>query len=280
MRSVFRYMLPLLLLLGGCYDRHSSGGDRSTIPVTNTSLSKLRTLASGGCYEVHSDIICAGRITTTTKEGNFYRTLYLEDDGGAVEVLLGLYDADAIYPEGLYVALRLNGLAVMLDDGVVQVGLPPTSYEQRPRELESQQLIDQHLLRSNSVDLITPLQCAVGELSESMCGRLVALSRLRYAPLVEGEATQLVGMCRFEDSDAGVVYSDVSEYANFATESIPNGEVTICGILSYEYVGDASGECFVVKPRRLSDYFMVRNTSTNSCQNLSTVAISSRSSGE
>lgn len=280
MSSLIRYILPLLLLFGGCSDRGGEGDGDASLPLSNTSLATLRTLAVGGCFRIDREIVCEGRVTTTTAEGNFYRTLFVEDESGGVEILLGLYDADATYPEGLYVVLQLYGTAVMVKNGVVQVGLPPTSYDDEPREMESQVVIDKHILRGDSVVPIEPKRCGIEELSESMCGTLVCVSGLRYAPIVEDEKSLLSGMCRFVDSEGAMLYSYVSEYANFATEPIPDGEVAICGILSYEYVGEVSQHYFVVTPRRLSDYFMVANTSTSSFQNLSTVEISKRSSGE
>jgi hypothetical protein len=280
MRSIWRYLLSVLLLLGGCYDRSKEGGTDLVLPRANASLTSLRTLASGGCHEICYDIVCAGRVTTSTRDGNFYRTLYIEDESGGAELLLGLYDMDTLYPEGLYVVLKLNGLAVDVRNGVVRVGLPPTSHDDSLREMESRVVIDRHLLRSESVESVEPMECEIGELKESMCGRLVRIAGLRYSPPVEMERTTLLGECPFANSDGTVIYSRVSEYANFATEPIPDGEVAICGILSYEHIGEISCHSFVVVPRRYADYFTARNTSTSSCQNLSTVAISKRSSGE
>lgn len=284
MRSVCRYLLSVLLLFGGCYDKGSDGdkdvGEAPAIPVVNASLATLRNLASGGCYEIDYDLVCAGRVTTSTREGNFYRTLYIEDESGGVELLLGLYDTDTLYPEGLYVVLQLNGMAVDIENEVVRVGLPPASYDDSPREMESKVVIDRHLFRSDSVVEIKPTECVVDGLHVGLCGRFVSVAGLRYAPPVEVERTTLSGKCPFANNEGNMIYSSVSEYASFATEPIPDGEVTICGVLSYEYVGEISRHCFVLTPRRYSDYFTVRNTSISSCQNLSTVAISKRSSGE
>ena len=137
MRNFKPLLLLLLLLFGSCYDRHSEPQAEPLPMVANVQIEQLRQLCANGCYNVVSDIICVGRVTSSDREGNFYRSMFIEDETGAIEIKLGTYNIEAQYPIGLMVAVDLNGCAIMLNNDILQVGLPPQSFDTAPREFEA-----------------------------------------------------------------------------------------------------------------------------------------------
>ena len=58
----------------------------------NCDISQLYQLCQGGCHTISSDIVCVGRVTSSDSEGNFYRSMFVEDSTAAVEILLGTYN--------------------------------------------------------------------------------------------------------------------------------------------------------------------------------------------
>ena len=245
----FKALLTLLLLLfGSCYDRH---GEHSTEPFeakANAQIKAVRQLCANGCYNIVSDIVCVGRVTTSDREGNFYRSMFVEDETEAIEIKLGTYNIEAQYPVGLMVALRLRGCAAMVKDDILQVGLPPQSFDSAPREFEAQEVIDQHIVRSNSVEKIAPLVLDIPSLDTSLCGRFVRISGLTFTPLDNNS-----GYYRFIDSEERTAFAYISPYANFSDTAIPTTTTTIQGILYYESVGGGMGRQFVIKPRFADD---------------------------
>jgi hypothetical protein len=153
------------------------------------------------------------------------------------------------------VSLRLKGTALIIENGVMQMGLPPQSFDTSPRELEAQAVIDYHIVRSNSIEPIVPTLCDIATLNPALCGRFVSVETLHHEPLTEeGEESILAGYHRFVDKQGGVIYTNVSSYADFAEMEIPATELSIQGILYHEAIGKNSEKHFVIKPRFADDF--------------------------
>lgn len=241
MRLFISILLLGVLAFSGCYDNHKATLPQDEELVLNCKIGELRQHCNNGCYTVVSDFVCVGRVTSSDKDGNFYRSLFIEDETGSVELLLGSYNLHTQYPLGLEVALYLKGMAIALNKGVVQVGLPPQSHDSSPREMEAQEVIDKHLIRSEKIVEAEPLELDIASLDTSLCGRLVRVGNISHLSI--GEEREYY---RFEDNDKRAIFVYVSNYSSFA---IPLNINTITGILLYESVGMGIGEHFVIKPR-------------------------------
>jgi hypothetical protein len=213
----------------------------------NSTIGQLRQLCEKECYNITSDIVCVGRVTSSDRDGNFYRSITIEDESGGVEVKLGIYNIASQYPVGLMVALHLNSTAIMVENGVVQVGLPPQRFDSSPREMEAQEVIDRHIIRSNSIEQVEPLLCDIDDLDLSLCGRFVRVENLSYTPLTE----QKTEYYRLTDNEDRVIFLFVSAYSNFANLKMPTTHLLIQGVLYHEAVGE--GRQFVIKPRCADD---------------------------
>lgn len=252
MKRIASLFVILSLLLSGCYNEHNCPPAEDDAPRATLDIALLRTICQNGCVVVDSAIVCEGRVTSSDFERNFYGTLVVEDASGGVEVKLGTYSTANRYPVGLKVSLCLKGTALMLENGVVQIGLPPQSFDSSPREMGSQVVVDRHIIRSLSVEDVEPLSCNISSLNLEMCGRLVEVANLRHAPLADDEVS-LAGYHRFEDADGNAIFTNISPYATFADEPLPDSEITLCGILYRDVVSEDMGEQFVIKPRSKDD---------------------------
>ena len=253
MRRFAAVLIVVAMVLGGCYNRHDEPSAPEFTTQASCKIAQLRELCSEGCTVVTEERVCVGRITSSDLEGNFYRSIIVEDESGGVEVKVGGYNLATPYPVGLMVALHLNGSALMIENGVVQMGLPPQSYDSSPRELALQAVIDQHIVRSNSVVGLTPHLCDIPSLEEALCGRFVRIEGLHYAPLTNEEEVERGEYLRFVDSNENAIFLYISSYAEFAEMEIPTSEVTIQGILYHQPVGMDIGRQFVIKPRFKDD---------------------------
>ena len=256
MRCLLPIISALLLLLGGCTPSNNLGGASEELSA-NCTVATLRQWCQNGCYTVNSDMVCVGRVTSSDRAGNFYRTLVIEDDTGGVELLLGTYNIASQYPIGLQVYLCLEGLAVAVEGEVVQVGLPPQSFDSSPRELESQVVIDEHLVRSTSVEAVEPMRCDLSALNASLCGRFVEFENLLHAPLEGVEESEYY---RLVDEGGNAIFLHISSYADFAGLKLPLSELSVKGILYHESVGMGIGRQFVVKPRSKDDISISNST--------------------
>ena len=245
-------LILILLILSSCYDSHKEIQVPEFADSDNCDISQLQECCRDGIYLVTTDMICVGRITSSDQEGNFYRSIVVEDGSGGAEIKIGTYNSAVQYPIGLEVELHLNGTALMFENGVMQVGLPPHSYDSSPREMEAQAVIDKHIIRTNSVEPTQPLLCDIASLDASVCGRFVAIDNLCYTPLEE-ENSSLAEYARFMDDDGHCLFLYVSPFANFSIGELPTTKVYVQGILYRESVGLGIGEQFVIKPRFKDD---------------------------
>ena len=251
-RAILHIFALFALVLSGCYDSHTE----PLLPIfdeqDNCDIAELQALSQNGCYDVIHDMVCVCRVTSSDREGNFCRSIVVEDQSGGAEIKLGIYNSASQYPIGLLIALRLNGCSAMFNNGVLQIGLPPQEHDALPRELASQEIIDQHIVRSNDVEMVVPNTYDIASLDSTVCGRFIAIEGLLHAPLNEEESLT-EGYSRFVDKNGEFIYLYISPYANFAANEMPTSTVNIQGILYREKVGEDIGEQFVIKPRFADD---------------------------
>ena len=122
-RGITALRLATLLSAGGCYDSHfSEAAGGAAAGEGNTPLSELRARYTGRPTLVEEDIRVVGYVTTSDRAGNFYRTLCIEQAGAALEVMVGLDHLHNDYPPGNRLMVRLRGLTLGLQYGVLQAG--------------------------------------------------------------------------------------------------------------------------------------------------------------
>lgn len=242
------------LAAAGCYDSFDDRSGQSVPEPATATVAELRRLCSGTGTDITTNVVIAGRVTTSDEAGNFSRTFFVEDSTGGAEIMAGTYDIHNKYPVGATVSVNLADCTVAVENGVLQIGLKPRSHSQRPAEyFMTDVLLDRHIIRGDVLSEVVPTVIAAGDTDH--CGRLVRIDGLRYTPTEPTEPTDggtFAGYRRFVAPDGEEIYSCVREYADFADDVIPDGEVSLCGILLYGRVTGV-GDRFILKPRSRND---------------------------
>ncbi|MEG2366426.1 MAG: DUF5689 domain-containing protein [Alistipes sp.] len=245
-------LILLTLLLAGCYDAAETPADVVVSPPAVTStLAALRQSYAGAPFEVSSDLVVAGVVTSDDRANNFYRTLQLEADGVGVECMAGIDGLHNIYPKGSKLTICLRGLAIGESHGILQIGRSArlgsgyaTDY------IGSRAALDRHLFRSVNQTTIQPLILDLNALTPALAGRLVRADGVRFSPK-EVELSTWSGSKRFIDETGAEIYTYTRPYANFAQHEIPSSEVLLIGILQYDQT--AEGARYTLKLRDETD---------------------------
>lgn len=251
-----RRLLWLLCCAGvaaGCYDGPFAGRDepRREPPAATTSLAGLRRLYAGEPVTIRSEVVVAGRVTADDRGGNFYRSLVIEADGAALELLAGLDLLCNDYPVGTHLTLRLEGLALDERYGVLRAGVPVAAGIDG---LASRAALDRHLFRDGRTpEPPEPLTLLASELHPSLCGRLVRLDGLRYAPEEAVAESCWSGYRRFADEAGRFIHTYVRPYAGFASAELPFGRCSLTGILQYDASGNDGAGRYLLKLRDATD---------------------------
>lgn len=145
--------------------------------------------------------VIKGVVTTTDQPGNFYKSFYIQDETGGMEIKIGKNGLYNDYLPGQTVYVKLDGLTLGMYGyktgnyggmGMVQVGFSDPSGEYETSYMEIAFLIDRHILRGDPNDLhpVQPRVLAEKDLPNPKTqhqamnenvGRLVTLRGLTYA---------------------------------------------------------------------------------------------------
>jgi len=146
---------------------------------------------------ISSQTVIKGRVSTTDQPGNFYKSFYLQDATGGIEIKVGKNALYNDYLEGQTVYVDCEGLTVGMYGnksgqgyGMVQIGFSDPSGEYETSYLEEPTIIASHLYRGDPSDIvkvepavITESQLPASDATQKTnvnVGRLVTLKGLSY----------------------------------------------------------------------------------------------------
>ncbi len=232
----------LLLLCTGCGEHDfEAPADLPVSMAPTLTIAQLQARHRSGLLALTEDEVIGGVVTASDGSGNFYRSFIVEDATGALEVMAGLYDLHALYPEGRVVYVSLKGLTLGVSDGVYQLGLDE-GY--RAGYLNHPALLDRHIFRGGWNTDFRPAIVSIPQLTDNWTGRLVTIYGLTLngagtATWATPEGDSFTGYplekdVRATDPQGNRVYIYTSGYADFAGEAIPPGPLAITGIVLKE----------------------------------------------
>lgn len=243
------YLLFALLFFTSCYDSNFGDATLSAeTPTQNCSIETLHKLYSSGTRNIKDAMIIVGHVTTNDKNGNFFKTFSIENNGYALEVMDGLFDSYTRYPLGAKVQLSLKGLRLDRYKGVLRVGLPAPDYDIYSIDyMGAEPIIDKYVKVYGDKKTIEPTSFKIEDLKEEMCGRMIEISDLKYIS-EDGIESTWSGYKLFTNRQNDSIWSYSSEYSSFAREIIPQGEISIVGMLQFGNT-DRETDQFIIKPR-------------------------------
>ncbi len=255
--------IAVILLYGCGYDDFDDPGLRHREAEgmnANITIKDVTSRYAGRVIDITEDAVIAGYVTTSDVSGNFYRSFFIDDATGAVEIKAGLYDLYNIYPVGLRVAVRLKGLRLGEDKGVKQIGLKArVAGVEQAGYFNYRYEANKYLLRDTIRTAPKPLTKTIASLKMEDCGRLVAVGSLtlkndqpEYWTAAGINPYETSAFRKFCDPHGDSIAVLTSVYANFACQPIPQGALSLTGILHF---GNVSGgkQMYYLKIRDLTD---------------------------
>lgn len=244
------------------YDRFNAPNQKpNSVPVTTMDIAALRTFYQDDPVWVvgQRSVVVSGYVTTSDQAGNFYRSFFIEDETGAVEIRAGLYDLYATYRLGQQVTVVADSLTLGMTNGVLQLGLGSAAYE--TDYMNHRVVEDKHLFRGERFEEVIPRPVKAGQLNEEWLGTLVRFDGVHLdggadttwalpASLSASGVPQSAYL-KFRDEKSDSIYVVTSGYASFAGETVPTEAVSVTGILMQ---GKVNGKLvYQLKMRDLND---------------------------
>ena len=179
------------------YDNPAEYG-KVTLQRTHTIGELAAMYTAGKPWKIDRNIIIAGQVISTDQPGNFYKSLYIQDETGGIELKLGKNGLYNDYKPGQWIYVKCLGLTLGMygyksgnygGQGMVQLGVddPTGSYE--TAYIESPLMIDAHIIRGEIARAVQPEVITSSDLPNGKqtqaknrnIGRLVTLKGLHYA---------------------------------------------------------------------------------------------------
>lgn len=189
-----RKFLILLLLLSGvltaCKEwqpvfttryNEPAAFDPATLDANTTSIANLKAMYKGAALVITDDIIIRGQVVSSDQQGNNYRTFYIQDSSGGIEVKLGQSQNHNNYRLGQWVYVKCRDLALGAYGGMTQLGYPSDDPKYETAYIDVQSLIDTHVFRGRMDELPAPVLITGANMKDaSNLGRRVRLENLTY----------------------------------------------------------------------------------------------------
>jgi len=197
MRRIFIILLSFAAVLSGCeelqltftgnYDEPQqkpvySDADFSNI-ITIKELASRYNYGKQAAVLINDDVVIKGKVITDDKPGNFYKSMYIQDETGSIEVKVGRNGLYNEYKPGQTVYVKCGNLYVGMygydaEDGagMIQIGHIDPTGEYETSYLESALIVDNHIFKGAQGD---PIDAVV--LDDSMLpGSLATAANNKY----------------------------------------------------------------------------------------------------
>lgn len=160
-------------------------------PEVNTTIAQLKQLYTtpGQAVVIADDLVIGGQVVSSDVAGNVYRSFYIQDETGAIEIKIGKSSLYNDYKLGQWVYVKCKGLALGQYGGMLQLGYrtdqpawidAKSSYE--TAYIDVQYLIDAHIFRGEVGTPVAPtLITEAGIKDEANYGKYVRIEGLTYS---------------------------------------------------------------------------------------------------
>lgn len=244
MKRCFSYSFAFCLLLYVSCLRKSTQypvPEKFILPVSG-HINDLLSLqpAAGKPVLVGQDLTLFCRVSADDASGNFHEQLVLEDSTGGISLLLNAGSLFRRFPSGSSVYLKVRGLYLGNNHGVLELGGPPVADNKGVLQvsvLPAAQIGD-ILLPARDTLQLQPMIVSLSELQANpslYCNRLVQLRNVEWEdPLRDdrfGEAIAAVNTV-IRDCTGAQLFVRTSNYASFRSAPLPYGSGTLKGIFS------------------------------------------------
>lgn len=207
-------------------DNENSGNISGLVTIAD-----LKRMYNGMPTPVRHDIHIFGRVISSDEWGNVYKSLYVEDATGGIEIRLDRTDLFRVYMKWFNVRVNCNSLVIDSYGGALQLGMKGTDILIPPVMQPS--VIT---LSPNSWAEVLPREITIDGISAKYMNCFVRFNDVQFADQEvgnmwtdEGETTERLVV----DRNGNSIVVRTSGHADFAHHQIPTGSGFIQGILTY-----------------------------------------------
>lgn len=155
--------------------------------MEHKTIAEVKSLYVDGPVNFTDDFYIKGQVTTSDREGNFYREFYIQDETSGIAIKVGKTGLYNTYKVGQWVYVLCNGLTLGDYEGAKQIGMEDITGEYESAYIDIQMIIDRHIFKGEMGEPVLPLNLMGksiydgSKVKEEYIGKLVKLDGLQYA---------------------------------------------------------------------------------------------------
>lgn len=188
---------------------------------------------------IDEDVIITGVITANDESGNLYKKMVIEDGSAAIELSIDRNSLYAEYYVGQQVFVECKGLYTGKYGGLQQIGYKYQNTSgadqigRMPKELAETHIFS----HGNPGEEPKSDTVTIAALDESMMSKLVTFKKVRFANGGKDTYADKDGEYptsqQIIDENGKSIIAYTSQYAKFASETLPEGQGNVTGIASF-----------------------------------------------
>lgn len=234
------YFLVTLVLVSCDYNTFDDPQPTAPVELTaNTTIRELINKYRSGGSTITEDIVIEGKVISSDKSGNIYKTLIIQDKTGGIKIKSGLTGLYNFYQLGQTVYVKCKGLQLGAYGQSVEIGATPAESSKYETDYIPAGLFPSYVLGGQKGEPVTPQIISLNNIP----GRSTADNTLIKIEKVQFKTSEL-GFTWSLDESAGTNRTLVDEngkeiivrtsgYSNFALNTLPEGSGSFTAILTY-----------------------------------------------
>ena len=151
-------------------------------------VKKMYTDNGNKPYDITKNCVIKGQIVTSDETGNVYKSFYIQDATGGIEIKIGKNALYNDYKLGQWIYVDCTDLTVGSYEGMIQVGYKDETGEYETAYFEHSAIINQHVFKgkmATAEELVKPVVIAGNEVyNEKHLGTLVTIEGCKYSNMI------------------------------------------------------------------------------------------------
>ena len=242
--SVIIFLATVAVFNIGCkksFDQPPGPTDLNIVPNSTIDALKSYHTVSGNYDLINEDVIISGIVVANDKGGNIYKQLFIQDETGAIQLLVDGFSLYNSFPVGRRVYVKCKGLTLSDANGTMVLGVKATINGASSMEGITSATLSKYLLGGSLNNTVEPLKVNVVDLGTNLSNRYInALIQLEGYEFIPADTSKIYSDTSAFKSTQNRQIQDcnstikttvrTSAYASFAGVKIPKGNGTITAI--------------------------------------------------
>ncbi|WP_447640527.1 MULTISPECIES: DUF5689 domain-containing protein [Chitinophagaceae] len=230
-------MVASLLVFVGCrksFDQppYNDGDPDITTNATIASVKQAFDNSGSASYTFTDSLVFSGIVVSSDSAGNVFKTLYIEDSTGGINVQIDASNLYSNYPMGMRVFVKMAGLSMNKYGGSYEIG---QGFSQSKLVRIPSSVMSTYIIPGSTGHAVAPVVFdKISDITDAYQSMLVQVNNMQFSDVnaYYADSTKAIGYVSNTiancSGETAVVYT--SSYASFAGKKVATGMGSITAI--------------------------------------------------